>query len=60
MSSLQDISVLPHMRGMCSLCNKKSMRWSKWRHVEIWYKNHSCIDGPLNSRNGKTKSQKDV
>ena len=33
---------------------------SKWRHVEIWYKNHSCIDGPSNSRNGKTKSQKDV
>mgnify|MGYP000202267281 CR=1 FL=1 len=49
-TSLKDISVSQNMRGMCSLCNKKSMRWAKWRHVELWYKNHSCIEKPLNTK----------
>ena len=41
------------MRGLCSVCGRKSMRWAKWSHVESWYKNHTCVNGAPNSRNGK-------
>ena len=52
-TTLQDISIGMNMRGMCCLCGRKSMRWAKWSHVESWHKNHTCINGAVNSRNGK-------
>jgi len=46
-ATLLDISVDKNIRGMCGLCGKKSMRWSKWSHVELWHKNHRCTNHAL-------------
>jgi hypothetical protein len=42
-----------NFKGQCSSCNKTSFGWPDWRHVEMWYKNHKCVNGLPTSKNGK-------
>jgi len=29
-------------RGQCTKCGRKSWRWYKWSHVELWFERHLC------------------
>lgn len=52
---LKNISEGTNFRGECSSCKKTSFRWPDWRHVQMWYKNHKCVNGLPSSKNGKKK-----